>query len=65
MLEAGFLCFQRLLFDDSEVLSSTMAGCLLGNMYMKSTEKTPCVWSYHVQITQLQVMCQGRNLCAF
>lgn len=43
MLEAGFLCFQRLLFDDSELLSFTMAGCLLGNMYMKHTEKTVCL----------------------
>lgn len=30
---------KRFLFVDSEVLSSVMASCILGNMYMKGTEK--------------------------
>lgn len=37
----GCFCLfsKRFLFDDSEVLNSVMASCILGNMYMKGTEK--------------------------
>lgn len=63
----GWFCLfsKRFLFYDSELLSSVTASCVLSNMHLKGTEKSTQLWSYHVYLTQLGMMCQGRNLYAF